>query len=134
MATAVAIGISALALALQAYSEFKPEAAPPPEPTAVEIITPYLPQVLLIIVVLGCVWMIAGILKYYKKSVIIFLFPILISILYIVLVVFFFIILASNNLLVVAFAIDFVLTLFYLFTSFKIYKGKKQTKKIFVAK
>ena len=133
MATAAAVaGIIGTGVAIY-DAFFKPEPTPlPPEPTIQEIIMAYLPQVLFVIIVIACVLMFIGIIKNYKKKVITFLYPILLSIIYFVLFAFSSITLLQYNLIVIAFAVDIILTCYYLYVAIQIFTGKKTSKKVFI--
>lgn len=108
------------------------EAFKPKEPTLIDRIFSIMPQIMLVIIIIGCVLMYKGILKYYVRKKRTFLFPILFSLLYFILFVF-----LSNifyQLVIIALAIDIALTYYYLHTSIQINKGHKSFKSILVVK
>ena len=107
------------------------EAFKPKEPTLTDMILSIIPQVMFIVIVVGCVLMYQGIMKYYIRKKRTFVFPIVFSIIYFLLMV----ICTSifNNFIVIALAVDVALTIYYLMYCIQIYKGNKNFKSFLVA-
>ena len=106
------------------------EAFKPKEPTLADMILSIMPQVMFIVIVVGCVLMYQGIMKYYIRKKRTFVFPIVFSIIYFLLMV----ICTSifNNFIVIALAVDIALTIYFLMYCIQIYKGNKSFKSILV--
>lgn len=137
MATAAAI-VAALAAAgqfgYQMYKDSIPEPVPIPEPTLAEIIAPYIPQVIIIIIAIALYLMYRGIIKNYNKQIITFLYPIIFTLIYIVMLYLLLIINGILNIPVIIFFVDLLLTAYYIYNAIQIFKGKKLSKKIWIKK
>lgn len=139
MATAVAIaGIvgGVVALVDFGWKTYDKVTAPVPipDPTLAEIITPYIPQVLIVIIAIILYLMYSGIIKHYKKHTIIFIYPIASALVYLAMLVVLFLINSILNIPVIIFALDVIITIYYVMLAISIYKGKKDSKKVWIKK
>lgn len=98
----------------------------PPEPTVLEIIFHYLPQVSMLVVILCCLLMYIGILKRYDKKIVTFIVPVVISLIYCVLSSIFIRIFGVFE--IVALGLYIMLTAVYAKISLDIFKGKSNLK------
>ena len=134
----IAAIVSALAAAgtvgYEIYKDSIPEPVPIPDPTLAEIIAPFIPQVIIIIIAIVMYLMYCGIIKKYKKQVITFLYPIISSLVYIVALYLLLIINALFNIPVIVLFVDILLTIYYIYNAIQIFKGKKTSKKIWIKK